>query len=289
MNNELKRLNLELSAHCGYACAGCPNTYMGRKKGHMDLDLFKSIYNEIDEKIGKVFLWNYGESMLNPHIEEIINYTLDKKPRTILSTTGMNLYKFNDLSFLSNLDELIISINGFDQRAYEFHQKKGNLKKVLTGLEQLKSIMNSSKTAYILQTVVNSSNIEQLIQSEIFAKEYGFNKVIFKSFNVMDNKIETKNKYVPAKTSFKRGFHIDLHKEYPCNNWMVINWNGDVNLCCWDYEGKIVVGNVKKQGVFGTWQSQKMKNLKDRLNNEKIIEYCGKCLQKTTISEKVIL
>ena len=40
MYNELKRLNLELSALCSYACAPCPNTYMGREKGHMDLRLF---------------------------------------------------------------------------------------------------------------------------------------------------------------------------------------------------------------------------------------------------------
>ena len=69
---------------------------------------------------------------------------------------------------------------------------------------------------------------------------------------------------------------------------MVINWNGDVNLCCWDYEGKIIIGNVKEEGVFGTWQSVKMKKLKDKLKTEKILDYCGGCLQNTTISEKMI-
>jgi radical SAM protein with 4Fe4S-binding SPASM domain len=291
IRHELKRLNLELSALCSYACAPCPNTYMGREKGHMDLRLFKSIYDEVDHIVERVSLWNYGEPMLNPNIEEIIDYTLDKKPFTSLSTTGMNFYKFKNLSFLSNLDELIISVNGLDQETYEFHQQKGNLEKVLIGLEKLKTVMNPSKTNYVLQFLVNSGNIDQISQVEDFAKKYAFHKIVFKSFNDMDNTIETKNKFIPKEIQFTRNvieYNQSDYEKYPCNEWMVINWNGDVNICCWDYEGKIIIGNVKEQGVLGTWQSVKMKKLKNKLKTEKILDFCGGCIQNTIISEKMI-
>ncbi|MBU1199468.1 MAG: radical SAM protein [Nanoarchaeota archaeon] len=289
MKYELKRLNIELSARCSYACAGCPNTYMKRKKGNMSFESFKQIYGEIEDKIQKVYLWNYGEPLLNPHIAEIICYTKNKKPRTVLSTTGQTLPMREDLSFLSTLDELIISINGFDSETYSFHQKGGNFTKIVAGLRRLKPIMERMGTEYILQTVANSRNINQIDEIEQFAREYGFNKVVLKSFNVMDNKEETERQYVPQELLFSRKNPVyKTDKVYPCFEWMVVNWNGDVNICCWDYEGEIIVGNVLEQGVFDVWESKKMTGLKQRLANERILPYCSRCTIKTTISELVL-
>ncbi len=289
MELKLKRLNLELSAHCSYACVGCPNTYMERKKGHMSLESFKQIYDEIEGEVERVFLWNYGEPLINPEIAEIINYTSNKKPRTVLSTTGVTLSFKNDLSFLGVLDELIISVNGFDPETYSFHQKKGDFTKVIAGLEKLRVVMEKADTEYVLQTVVNSKNVYQIAEAEQFARKYGFDKVVFKSFNVMDSKTETESQFVPTKFKFSRKNSADkTNKMYPCLEWMVINWNGDVNVCCWDYEGKIILGNVLEQGVIGVWESEKMDGLKERLSGEKILSYCGKCTVKTTLEERVI-
>jgi radical SAM protein with 4Fe4S-binding SPASM domain len=288
-NYKLKRLNIELSANCSYECVGCPNTYMERKKDHMHFESFKQIYDEIKDKVQKVFLWNYGESLLNPKISEIIFYTKNKGPKTVLSTTGQTLSSKRDVSFLRVLDKLIVSINGFDPETYSFHQKKGNLAKILEGLENVKPIMETSETEYILQMVLNSKNVYQINKAREFAKKYGFKKVIFKSFNVMDYKKETEKQFVPKEAEFSRKkLFNESSKNYPCFEWMVINWNGDVNICCWDYEGKIIIGNVLEQGVLGVWESKKMNILKQKLSNERILPYCGKCTVKTTIDELVI-
>ena len=61
----------------------------------------------------------------------------------------------------------------------------------------------------------------------------------------MDKKQETFDKFVPADSSFSRYKHglnespkYSENKTYPCQEWMVINWDGSVNPCCWDYNGK---------------------------------------------------
>ncbi|MEK6934347.1 MAG: radical SAM protein [Nanoarchaeota archaeon] len=288
MRDGLDRLNIELSAHCSYACVSCPNTFMERRKGHMNLNLFKLIYDEIEDSVMKVFLWNYGEPLLNPQIGEIIAYTNNKGPRTILSTTGVTLSSRDDVSFLGQLGELIISVNGFDEGTYSFHQKGGSLEDIANGLERIKTTMQDSNTLYVLQTVLNSQNISQIEQAHEFAARYGFNKLVLKSFNVMDDKPETRKLFVPEGSKFSRSDTSERLFGYPCLNWMVINWNGDVNLCCWDYEGKIIVGNVREQGVFGVWNSDMMESLKSKLESEKILPYCGSCTMKTTIDERVL-
>jgi radical SAM protein with 4Fe4S-binding SPASM domain len=196
----------------------------------------------------------------------------------------MTLASHNDLSFLNAVDELILSINGFDEETYAFHQKNGNFTSVLEGLNKIQPLMSSAKTTYVLQTVVNRMNEHQRDAAITFARTHGFNKVVFKSFNVMDGKQETQETFVPEHKSLQRTSQQSLHREYPCMHWMVINWNGDVNICCWDYEGKHVFGNINQESVEEIWNSEKLNKIKSRLP-EQFLVHCGSCLKKTTLEE----
>lgn len=288
MANPLRRLNLELSAHCSYACVGCPNTYMKRSKGYMSPELYKNVFDEIDGTVETVFLWNYGEPLLNPSVGSLISYAAARSPRTILSSTGYPLSTMHSVEELALLDELIISINGFDKKTYAFHQKKGDLEKVLKGLERIKHVMRYSETEYTLQTVVNNRNIMQVGLVDEFARRYGFKKVLLKSFNVMDGKDETRKRFLPDEEYYSREHSAERREEFPCLDWMVINWNGDVNLCCWDYEGEVIPGNVFSQGVFGVWNSDTMEKFKIQINQGNYMSFCVDCLAKTTITEWTI-
>lgn len=283
--SRLKRLNIELSAICNYGCESCPNTYMEREKGHMSLDLFTKIFDQVDSKVDEIFLWNYGESLLNPKIEQILSHINNSESRTILSTTGAPLDKIKDFSLLSNLDELIISINGLDQETYSFHQKNGNLQKVLSGLNKIKGVMDSSNTDYVMQFVVNSKNISQLGQLEEFAANYGFKRLDVKTFNVMDNKPETFKKFVPKDGAFSR-YTLKIQNSKiadPCLNWIVINWNGNINPCCWDYEGEIILGNAADSTIEEIWNSETVRLHREKMKSNSHYEICKNCGKEGTL------
>ena len=281
--DELKRLNIELSAHCGYKCVSCPNTYMERNKGHMSLDLFNRIFDEIDGRVQKVFLWNYGESLLNPNVGSMIYRTQDSSTYTVLSTTGSRLTKLEDLRFLGALDELIISINGLTQEIYEFHQVNGNLDNVKRGLARIAPIMEGSDTEYILQFVANLRNLEQVKELNDFAMEFCFKRVVVKSFNVMDGSDQTFRDFVPVGTKFsrykqdKKTYIPPEDKIEPCLEWMVINHNGDVNPCCWDYRGEYIMGNVGEEGVYVVWNSKKMIEHRKMIKSRHYLPICVDC------------
>lgn len=285
--DKLKRLNIELSAHCNYACGGCPNTYMKREKGHMSIDLFKKITDEIEGSVDKVFLWNYGESLMNPSIREIMEYARNSSFTKIMSTNASLFEEKTDLSFLTAADEVIISVNGFSNESYAFHQKKGSLEKVIRGLELAKDTMISAPTEYVLQTVVNKKNIEELDQAITFAKMYGFDRVDFKSFNVMDNTKKTFETYVPKQKEFTRYQQQRSNKIEPCISWMVINWNGDVNPCCWDYKGEHILGNVKEEGVFRVWESDRAVKHRERMEKREYYSICDNCGKDGTLLKSI--
>lgn len=146
MTDELRRLNIEITSRCNYACVGCPTHELLRGKGTMNIDLYKAIFDEVGDKLDRVFLWGYGEPLLHPQIAELVRYARRFPTKKVMSTTGWRLEDIADLESLGQLDELIISINGLTPRVYSMHQVNGDLEKVLRGVEKVAPIMRNSKT-----------------------------------------------------------------------------------------------------------------------------------------------
>ncbi len=291
MSDKLQRVNLELTSKCNYSCSGCPTHNLVRGKGSINTNLFKSIFDEIGNDVERIFLWNYGEPLLHPHVSELVNYAGNFSTKKIMSTTGWKLEDLKEIDFLTKLDELIISINGLTPEVYSQHQVNGNLEKVIRGLELIAPVMADSNARYIMQTVAHKGNLDELPRSEDFARRYGFDMLVVKSFNVMDRTQETFDKFVPLGTEFSRynknlqdPAKIPASRIYPCEEAMVINWDGTVNPCCWDYLGKYNLGNVEDKGVYAVWNSSSFKNHRKKIKREKFLDICVDCANSKVIS-----
>ncbi len=291
MIDELKRLNLELTSKCNYACAGCPTQELLRGKGTMKPELFKAILDETGNKLDRILLWGYGEPLFHPNISELIRYAGKFQTKKVMSTTGWKLEDIADLESLGQLDELIISINGLTQEIYAKHQINGDLEKVLTGIRKISPIMRESKTRFIMQIVANKENLNDIPEAEDFAKNYGFDMLVVKSFNVMDRKQETFEKFVPLGTPFsryKKGLDdapkIPANGIYPCQEWMVINWDGSVNPCCWDYKGEHYFGNVQDEGVYGVWNNFVASKHRNQIKKGNFLDICVDCANSKIVN-----
>jgi MoaA/NifB/PqqE/SkfB family radical SAM enzyme len=290
MTNELKRINIELTSRCNYACMGCPTHGLLRGKGAMDSELYKSIFNETGNNLDRIFLWGYGEPLLHLQAIELIRYARSFSTKKVMSTTGWRFENLSDINALTNLDELIVSINGITPEVYKLHQVNGDLEKVIRGLERVAPVLANSDTRFIMQTVAHKGNIDEIPQTEEFARKYGFDMLVIKSFNVMDRKQETFEKFVPIGTPYSR-YQNGLsnppkkpqNKVYPCEEWMVINWDGSVNPCCWDYRGEHNLGNVKDMGVYGVWNNLRALKHRAEIKKGNFLEICVDCANSKTV------
>lgn len=293
MNDKLQRLNIELTSKCNYACVGCPTHDLLRGKGSMNLELYKAIVDEVGNDIERIFLWGYGEPLLHPRISDMLRYSREFSTRKIMSTTGWRFEDLSDPESLTYLDELIVSINGVNPETYTIHQVNSDLEKVVRGIVRVSPIMRDSKTRFIMQTVAHKENLSELEKAEDFAMRYGFDMLVIKSFNVMDGRQETFDKFVPLGTPYSRykeGLN-DLPRKsengvYPCEEWMVVNWDGSVNPCCWDYRGQYNFGNVREQGVYGVWNNIIASMHRDNIRQRKFLDICIDCANSKTIQTK---
>ena len=294
MTDKLQRLNLELTSRCNYACVGCPTHELIRGKGAMEPELFKAILDETGNRLERVFLWGYGEPLLHPQATELIRYAGNFSTKKVMSTTGWRLEDLSDIEALTYLDELIISINGLTPKVYAQHQINGDLEKVIRGIEKVAPVLADSGTRFIMQTIAHKGNLDEIPKTEEFARRYGFDMLVIKSFNVMDGKQETFDRFVPLGTPYSRyqkGLSDPPKKPqsgiYPCEEWMVINWDGSVNPCCWDYKGEYHLGNVRDEGVYRVWNSLRALKHRNEIKQGNFLKICVDCANSKTVEVRL--
>jgi len=71
--------------------------------------------------------------------------------------------------------------------------------------------------------------------------------------------------------------------EYPClrpSYMLVINWQGDVLLCCVDYYAQHVYGNISERSIMDIWKEVKfdeMRRILQKPGGRQEIKICAKC------------
>lgn len=59
---------------------------------------------------------------------------------------------------------------------------------------------------------------------------------------------------------------------------MSVCWNGNVVPCCYDYDEKYILGNVKDQSLAAIWNGEPMRRLRNEfLENNVTNNLCKNC------------
>ena len=133
-----------------------------------------------------LYLYNWGEPLLNKEIFNMVKYSKRFNIRVIIST---NLKYFNDkiCSELleSGLDELIVSLDGASQASVSKYQTGNNFNEVIDNLKSLvdrkkKLKVNTLKITW--RFLVNSYNEGEIRQAKILSQQIGLDKIGFNKF-----------------------------------------------------------------------------------------------------------
>jgi radical SAM protein with 4Fe4S-binding SPASM domain len=254
----------------------------------MPLSLYSAILKDVGDSLERVYLWNYGEPLLNPKAMDMLELLRHYSVAGFLSTTGLGFQRKQDWSPLTALAELIVSINGLDETTYAFHQQGGTLAGVSRGLTKIGELMAGARTRFVLQFVAHKNNLHQIPQLMDFARRYGFKQVCVKSFSVMDGLQSTFRDFVPDNSKFSRYVAKDTDlsvRQDPCRHWMVINHNGDVLPCCFDYNSEIVLGNARA-GIKAVWASDLVQRHLQQIDQHQYYHFCDACVRKATVYRK---
>jgi len=242
-------LNIGLTNRCNLKCSFCPVSGTKIERTDMPLWLALRVIKEVSIK-HHISLALFGESTLYKDLPKIVEAIKRKGVQSILYTNGLNI----DRS-LTDIDKIVFSIDAFSKE--EYLQIKG-----VDGYN--KALGNARYFAEHTNTTVQFADLKYK-KKEL--PDVGKANVKFGRFISWGGEIDWQS-------DSKR--KIRLPK--PCAHifkFLNVASNGDVVMCCIDYNHSVVLGNVYDDNTMDIWDGEKFNKLR---NAQKQGEFSNLCL-----------
>lgn len=281
--------SIEPTDICNLKCPLCPsgNGTLKRAKGYLALDTFKKAIDEIYKKTFMLILWNQGEPFLNKDFNKMVKYASSKGLYTYCSS-NLNIMPDADEIVKSGLDTLIVSLDGASQDVYNKYRVNGDLNKVLENVKKItdaKKRLKSITPIIKWQFIVMKHNEHQLSEIKQLAKKVGVDSLELKTVQIYSK--DDINTFLPTNPKYRRykvkgnDFELKFGIKNRCRRlWgqPVINWSGEVSICCFDKDIDFKVGNINNQSFESIWKGTKFNKIrKTILTNRGSIEMCRNC------------
>lgn len=271
-----KEIIIEPTNICNLKCPVCPTNFaMTRNKGFMDFELFKSIINEFIEYNDKPEIsMNFsGEPLLNKSIYKFIKYASDHGHNTYISTNATAINEKNSTDMIkSGLSDIHLCIDGFSNKSHDTYRVGSDFNVIKKNIEiflETKNKLNKKNPNVVIQTLITSLSENEEEEMIKWAKEIGADSINFKSLSMGSyttedmkkkyNFLLPKNKNLRRKQTsyFKSVCTIPYHQS-------VIYWNGNLGLCCIDFNNKVSMPNIRKDGFIKTLLSDDVIKLRKK-------------------------
>ena len=279
-------IGIEISGHCNLNCPECSfgSGLISRQKGFMEIGLYEKIIAELKPFLYRVNLYFQGEPMLHPGFFDFLR--LSRSIKVTVATNGHFLSEENAKKLaLSDLDKIIVSLDGMDSDTYSYYRVGGDFEQVKRGIRNVSDAISHSRSSLRLeiQFLVTRYNEKQIPDAVVFAKVV--NAVLrLKSMQIINNDFD---RWLPVSEKFRR--YRKSNNEYTVKNttgnhclrlWLnpVVTWDAKVVPCCFDKNADNIMGDLTESSFRAIWYGEKYKIFRDSLlKDRKSIEICRNC------------
>jgi len=270
INDEVR---IEPTNLCNAKCIMCPREKLTRKQSVMGVELFRQIVDEVVHYgANKISIENFGETFLDPSIFEKAAYAKGKGLKTLTISNASLIDDKVANNILDYFDVIRISLYGVTKDVYESIHKKLNYDTVIKNLDRLLTLREnkmSSTTKIEIYFLLMQENEHQL---KMFLDRY-------------EKIVDGVSVWRPHNWSNGRLYRQAAEKKISCgrpfNGPLQVQWDGKVVPCCFDYDSKIVLGNLNNQSVYEILSSDKYNALREahRKGDFEKYPFCNSCDQ----------
>lgn len=277
---------------CNFKCEFCAiqttEKKLNYKKQFMSYELFKKGIDDIKkfpDKLKILPITGIGEPLLNKDFCRMVRYAKEKQISDFIETitNGSKLNpKLNQELVDSGIDRIRISIEAIDTDGYNKLAKFNiDYDEFIYNIKDLYERSKGKCEIYI-------KTVNVAVPTESDRKKFYkiFGNICDKIF--IDNVIplwsdfeDINNKFEFKKDIGIHGQHVEKLKVCPFPFYsFIINPDGEITVCCADWQRKLVLGNVTNESLLNIWNSEKLKEfLIDMLKGQKHnYKMCQKCI-----------
>jgi sulfatase maturation enzyme AslB (radical SAM superfamily) len=260
-------VQIESTNLCNAKCVFCPRDEMHRRQGVMDVDLFRKIVDECAALgITHVRVHNYGEPFLDKQLVEKVRYAKQRGIAEVgmISNGSLITEEIARGMIEAGLDAINISVDAAGKEVFErtrlnldYDTVIGNIRTLV----RLRGELGKKRPRLILSFVRQDNSADE----QAFIREWG----------AVADKIHITDLHNWAGTLHERS-----NVRYPCYRlWQTFTvlWDGRVSLCCADYDGRNVLGDLRTSTIAAIWNSPAYRAVRRQHLDSGGPEICRSC------------
>ncbi len=238
-------VQIESTNLCNAKCVFCPRDEMHRRQGVMDMDLFKKVVDECAALgITHIRVHNYGEPFLDRQLVEKVRYAKGKRIQNVgmISNGSLITEELARGMVEAGLDAINISVDAAGREVFEatrLHLMYDDVVNNIKGLHRVRTEMGRRHPKLILSFVRQTNSDDE----QAFIREWG----------ALADKI-----HITDLHNWAGALNDKSDVKFPCYRlWQTFTvlWDGRVSLCCADFDGRHILGDVRTSTIARIWNS----------------------------------
>jgi pyruvate-formate lyase-activating enzyme len=236
-------VQIESTNICNAKCTFCPRDEMHRRQGIMSFDLFKKVVDECAELgITHVRVHNYGEPFIDRKLVEKVRYAKEKGIAEVgmISNGSLITEEVARRMIEAGLDAINISVDASGKEVFESTRIGLNYEKVIANIERLvrlRTELGRRRPKLILSFVRQNDSTDE--------------QAFIEHWKHIADKVHVTDLHNWAGT-----LNTESDVNYPCYRpWLTFTvlWDGRVSLCCADFDGRTVLGDLNTSTIRDIW------------------------------------
>lgn len=260
-------LQIESTNICNARCVFCPRDQMHRRQGVMDEALFRKVVDDCAALgICHVRLHNYGEPFVDRHLTDKVAYAKQKGIAEVGVISNGSLIDEQVARGVieAGLDAINISVDASGREVFE---------RTRVGLEYDKVIANIERLVRIRAELGRTH--PKLILSFVRQDNSDEERAFIDHWRTIADKIHITDLHNWAGT-----LNRDSDVRYPCyRQWLTFTvlWDGRVSLCCADFDGRVILGDMRTSNIRDIWESEAYRQVRREHLESGGPEICRAC------------
>lgn len=260
-------VQIESTNVCNAKCVFCPRDEMERKQGIMPMDLFRKVADECAALgIGHVRMHNYGEAFIDRQLVEKIRYAkqIGIGEVGLISNGSLITEDVARAMIEAGLDAINISLDAAGKEVFEATRVGLKYDKVIAAIERILRIrqeLGRSRPKLILSFVRQDNSAEE--------------QAFIERWRARADKIHVTDLHNWAGTLNTRS---DV--TFPCyRQWLTFTvlWDGRVSLCCADFDGREILGDLHTSTIREIWNNDRYRAVRRAQLEEGGPSICQSC------------
>lgn len=270
-------LTVENTTFCGAKCVMCPRDEFARERHwqHMTFDTFKNVIDQaVPLGMQSLDLCGFGDPLMDPNLRQKLEYVSATYPGVSVytSTTAHLLYEKNLDWICKNFDTLKISNYGFSKESYEkVHAGVVKFDKVWENVHRLLSIPREKRPYVIMSFLVFPENEHEIEGWKAYWAPRADEIMVWLPHNYGGSDTIEEVAYMTSARA-KGSEARSCGRPFKGNPF--VRANGDVSVCCYDFNHKLVVGNLNKTSLLNILGGEQLAHVQS-VHNGRNFEGCG--------------